>query len=474
MDWQKGKIGNKGADSTTFLLYLSLIAVGVIMVYTVGKPIEGYPSDMAAFIFTTMVGKQSIWALISIVVFMGVFLLFDERLWKSSSYLIYGICIASLVLVLIFGTEIKGAKSWFRFAGFTIQPSEIAKFGTCLAMATYLNAWSDKLRDLQTIGYGVLIWLVPSILILLQPDAGSALVFLAFLIPMYREGLSPLWFWLGGCLIAGFLLGILFAPSTVCWFYAQGLLVFLLAKLNLRWYFIAVFGLIALCGLNYAWYIGYDVSAFLGLAAGIVALSLWYLVQKAGIWLQLSLGSLAFAAIVTFGANYFFNEVLQPHQQDRINVWLRPTPEDSQGAGYNVAQSKLAMASGGLTGKGIGEGTMTRFGHVPEQETDFIFSALGEEQGFVGVAAVLILYFFLLYRITQIAERQRFPFHRAYAYGVAGILFMHLLVNVGMVMGLMPVIGIPLPFISKGGSSLLGFSIMLAVLLKLDKYREQV
>ncbi|MEL6668597.1 MAG: rod shape-determining protein RodA, partial [Bacteroidota bacterium] len=470
----KGKIGNKGADALVFCLYLALTTIGVVMVYTVGKPVGGYSTDLASFIFTTMVGKQAIWVLLSLAVFLGVFLLFDERLWRSSSYIIYGGLIGALVLVLLFGTEIKGAKSWFRFAGFTIQPSELAKFGTCLAMATYLNTWSNRLRDIQTIGVGVMIWLVPALLILLQPDAGSALVFTAFLIPMYREGLSPLWFWLGGCLIAGFLLGILFNPASVSWYYAQLLLLFLLLRIKLKWYYIVAMAALAFGGLNYAWLNGYFGWAVAGLSIGVVSLSLWYVLQKAGPWLQLAIGSLALGIVVTFGANYFFNEVLQPHQQDRINVWLRPSAEDGQGAGYNVAQSKLAMASGGVGGKGIGQGTMTRFGHVPEQETDFIFSALGEEHGFMGVALVLILYFWLLYRITQIAERQRFPFHRAYAYGVAGILFLHLLVNVGMVMGLMPVIGIPLPFLSKGGSSLLGFSIMLAVLLKLDKFREQV
>ncbi|MEM8586350.1 MAG: rod shape-determining protein RodA [Bacteroidota bacterium] len=474
MTWGKSKIGNKGADGLTFCLYLALVAIGVIMVYTVGKPVDGYPQDVASFIFGTSVGKQAIWGVLSIAIFLAVFLLFDERMWQSSSYLIYGICIVSLILVLLFGTEIKGAKSWFRFAGFTIQPSEIAKFGTCLAMATYLNTWSDRLRDIQTICVGVMIWFVPAIFILLQPDAGSALVFFAFLIPMYREGLSPLWFWLGGCLIAGFLLGILYAPAVVSWYYGQGLLVFLIARLGVNGYYRIGLSLLALIGLNTAWFMGYYIAAAIVLALSTVLLLLWHLLRKAGPWLQLAVGSLALGVLVTFGANYFFNEILQPHQQDRINVWLRPTAEDAQGAGYNVAQSKLAMASGGLTGKGIGEGTMTRFGHVPEQETDFIFSAVGEEQGFMGVAAVLVLYFILLFRIAHIAERQRFPFHRAYAYSVAGILFMHLLVNVGMVMGLMPVIGIPLPFLSKGGSSLLGFSIMLAVLLKLDKFREQV
>ena len=472
--WAEQKIGTKGADGWTLCMYLALVALGVLMVYTVSQPVEGYPDDWATFFFATNVGKQIIWVAISLFVFVSVFFLFDEWLWRNSSYTIYGLTIIGLILVLLIGAEIKGAKSWFRFAGFTIQPSELAKFGTCLAMATYLNSWSNRLGDLKTVGVGIAIWLVPSFLILLQPDAGSALVFFAFLIPMYREGLSPLFFWLGACISGAFILGIMFEPLIVSWYFGLCLLLGLLFTIKQPWRVKLPLALILISGLLWGSSRGYQGTSSLVLLGILLSISGLYLLRSRLEPLRIGWGSLLLGLAVVFGANYFFNEVLQPHQQARIMVWLQPTEADAQGAGYNVAQSKLAMASGGVFGKGIGEGTMTRYGHVPEQETDFIFSAIGEEQGFIGVVLVLLLYLALLFRITKLAERQRHAFHRAYAYGVAGIIFLHLLVNIGMVMGLMPVIGIPLPFISKGGSSLLGFSIMLAVLLKLDKFRAEV
>lgn len=452
------------------------MVIGWLMIYTVGAGMEGYTADsLATFLFDTGVGKQTIWIGISLAVFFGVFFLFDHKIWSLLGYPIYIITLLGLIAVVLFGVEIKGATSWFRVAGFTFQPSELAKFGTCLAMATYLNSWSNRLDDFRTIGLGVGIWVLPAMLIMLQPDAGSALVFISFMLVMYREGMPPIFYLLGSFVAVMFILGILFSP------------------------FVLIGGLCCLCILVYAYNFSSKPLLSIGIGIGIVALAFYaYYYQETG-WpilavllatvvissayyylrrrfrlANIMLAGLLIGTAIAGASNYVFNNVLQPHQQERLNVWLQPGKADPRGPLYNVRQSQLAISAGGLEGKGLTNGTMTKFGYVPEQQTDFIFCAVGEEQGFVGSAAVILLFLILLWRISVIAERQRSVFNRAYAYGVAGILFIHLIVNIGMTMGLMPVIGIPLPFISKGGSSLLGFTIMIAVLLKLDKYRDEV
>lgn len=445
------------------------------MIYVVGAGLEGYTNEgLATFIFDTNVGKQTVWIIISLATFAGVFLLFDHRVWVLFGYPIYVLTILSLVAVVLFGSEIKGATSWFRIAGFTFQPSEIAKFGTCLAMATYLNSWSDRLDDLRTIGLGLGIWILPALLILLQPDAGSALVFSSFMLVMYREGMAPIFYLLGSFVALMFILGILYSPYFLIGALCGVCLLVFAYNTNKRKLLFVGLAIITLAIAIWGYVAGYGIWVLPGLLLLVgLASAFSYLNRKARLANILLIG-LFIGSVFAGGSNYLFNNVLKPHQQDRLNVWLQPEKANPRGSRYNVLQSQRAIAAGGLEGKGFNEGHMTKFDYVPEQNTDFIFSVIGEEHGFIGSTAVILLFFALLWRITVIAERQKTTFNRAYAYGVAGILFVHVLVNVGMTMGLMPVIGIPLPFISKGGSSLLGFSIMLAVLLKLDKYRDVV
>ncbi len=326
----------------------------------------------------------------------------------------------------------------------------------------------------RSIAVGVGIWLLPSLLILLQPDAGSALVFFSFVIVMYREGLSPLLYLLGGYAAVMFVLGILYPIEALAGLLAGGVLLIYAYRLQRQKILGTLVALAAIAAATWAYLQGHQLFALLGLLSAVLITSAYFYLRQRPRLANTALLGLAIGASVAFASNVFFNNVLQPHQQDRINVWLQPEKADPRGSLYNVMQSKLAIAAGGLTGKGLGEGTMTKFDYVPEQLTDFIFCAVGEEQGFVGSLSVILLFLALIWRITVIAERQRSTFNRAYGYGVAGILFIHLIVNVGMTMGLLPVIGIPLPFMSKGGSSLLGFTIMLAVLLKLDKFRDVV
>ncbi len=472
------RLGNKGTDIPCFSIYLALVFTGWAMIYSVGAGVGGYADiSLATFLFETEAGKQAVWIGISLATFSGVFFLFKSTTWSVFAYPIYLSTLVLLLLVMVLGVKINGATSWFRFGGFTIQPSELAKFGTCLAMAAYLNAWSNRMDKLRTIAVGFSIWLLPLCLIFLQPDAGSALVFLSFLLVMYREGLNPILYVLGGFSILMFVMGILLSPLLLVPALAGvGLLAYAIAGGRKKIGYSLALLLLAVAIVFWwsslsSWLNGWLVP-LVGLVIFVAVTLLQFIRQRARLASIVLLGFVLGISIAG-GANYFFNNILKPHQQERLNVWLRPEMADPLGPRYNVMQSQLAIAAGGISGKGLTQGTMTKFGYVPEQITDFIFCAVGEEQGFVGTALVILLFFALIWRITIIAERQQLAFNRAYAYGVAGILFVHVLVNIGMTMGLLPVIGIPLPFLSKGGSSLLGFTIMLAVLLKLDKERDQ-
>ncbi len=456
----------KYMDWTTFSIYIALISVGLLMVYSVDYDPVAYSGNF----FRTVAGKQAIWMGISIITFFAVTLI-EWKFWQTFSYLIYGFSIFLLVAVLFFGTNIKGATSWFTFGSFSFQPSEIAKFGTSLALANFLSNYNTDLRDLRTQMISFAIFLAPIGLILLQPDAGSALVFLSFTILLFREGLTPVYFILGafvvGVLLAGFIYEIEYIALGLLWLFTM------LQVLNLKankW----IWAVASLAFFAISVLLIRENQLLPVLYAGItyflfVSFITWR--NKKGRFAFTLNGALLFGLGLAYLANYAFTEILEPHQQDRINVWLQPNKCDPRGALYNVLQSKMAISSGGLQGKGFTQGTLTKLDYVPEQSTDFIFCTIGEEQGFLGSFGIIALYFLLLYRITVLAERQRSGFSRRYGYAIAGILFVHYFINIGMTMGLMPIIGIPLPFISKGGSSLLGFTFMLAVLLKLDANR---
>lgn len=459
-------------DRTTVIIYLFLVMGGLLMIYSVERPPDGYQLDAAGMV-GTLVGKQFIWAIISLVAWFTVNLLIRRESWVLGAYPIYGFTILLLVAVLLVGKEINNARSWFSIAGMTFQPSELAKFGTCLAMAAFLSQWRERLDRFGPILSGIAIWALPAALIVLQPDPGSALVFASFFLVMYREGLPPLLLIFGGFTALMFILGILYPPGLL----AGGLMCVLMLIMAFSaprrrrlWMGIAA-GIAVVAGaLQHFGLAGWPVVVVLAaLYAGTAA---YHTLRKNTRLVTVATTGLLWGCLLAGAANFTFNNVLKPHQQNRIDAWLRPERLDERGALYNIIQAKLAIAAGGLEGRGLNEGTMTKYNYVPEQETDFIFTAVGEQEGFVGVLILLTGFIALLWRISVIAERQRMPFARAYAYGVAGILLLHLLVNVGMTMGLLPVIGIPLPLISKGGSSLLSFTLMIAVLLKLDRYRE--
>jgi len=457
----------KGFDWLTFAIYLSLVTIGVLSLYSV---LYSKDENTPVFSLNNELGRYMIFVVLSLFLFFIVYLI-EWKFWYTFAYPIYFLSIILLVGVLIFGAEIKGSKSWFIIGGFSFQPSEFAKFGTALALSSYLAHYKNNLKNIGNILQAFMLIFIPVILILLQPDAGSAMVFFSLLIVMYRAGFTPLFYIITGLLAATFITTLIYNPYIVS-LVTLAISFVLLALFFLRdkiWYLISA---LAIGGGVYLFISGYKSTALL--------LSLLFLLVFAFLyWLKNRENSvilIPFTAIsiivISFAASYSFYHILKPHQQDRINVWLNPEKCDPRGSLYNVLQSKTAIGAGGFTGKGFLKGNMTHLNFVPEQATDFIFSAIGEEQGFIGVAGIIILYLLLLLRIIAIAERGKTLFITYYAYAVAGYIFFHFFMNIGMNMGLVPVVGIPLPFISKGGSSLIVFSIMLAVLLKMDADRK--
>lgn len=421
------------------------------------------------FSFNGLGGRHFIWVMISLFVFLCT-LFIDWKFWDTFSYVFYAIGILSLVGVLFFGLELKGATSWYSFFGFSFQPGETAKFFTCLAVASFLSSYKSDLGNIRTQLSVIGLFLLPSFLIILQSDAGTALVFFSFFILLYREGLSGLYYIIGFSLISIFIFSLIFGPQIVVLVLiglGMGVLAFGF-KNKLLWILgIGLFVLLSIIFVPKSEFIYVLIS---GLAGMLLLVFLQWDKRKISNY-TLIFGLVAISAIFSFGSNFAFEKLLEPHQQDRINVWLRPHLCDPQGSLYNIIQSKLAIGSGGLQGKGFLEGDMTKLDYVPEKSSDFIFSIIGEEQGFLGVVSVILLFILLLYRIIVIGERAKSNFVRHYAYGVAGIIFIHYFINIGMTMGIMPVIGIPLPFLSQGGSALLSFSLMIGVLLKMDLSR---
>lgn len=421
------------------------------------------------FGLNTVIGKQALWIGIGIGVLFSIFVI-DEHFWIKFAWPIFVFGLFLLVGVMLFGQEIKGARSWFAFSGFSFQPSEFAKFGTAIALSSYLSNRNTDVNNLKGQLIGVSIFLIPAALILLQPDAGSALVFFSFAIVLFRAGM-PLYYYIGGALfVLLFILGIVYEPFhiSLCVGLFAGLVMLLSLKQKIAW---LIMWAILTFWVVFSIYFDYQTS--------LLPLSFLFIPVLAIAHFRQRTGSLAFILTLTVGlsigylysVNYGFEKLLKPHQQDRINVWLRPYLCDPQGSLYNVVQSKMAIGSGGLQGKGFMQGTLTQLNYVPEQQTDFIFCTIGEEQGFIGSALIIVLFVALLFRILILGERQKTDFAKYYAYGVAGIFFIHFVVNIGMTLGLVPIIGIPLPLISKGGSSLVGFTLLLGVLLKLDSNR---
>jgi len=457
---------DKSFDWITTSVYLSLLLIGWFMVFSTLYD----ESDPYAFIdLSRPMGIQSLWVLLSLIVFVSV-LVIDWKFWNTLAYPIYGVSLLLLVLVLIFGREINGAKAWFTFGSVSFQPAEWAKFATALAVASYLNFYKKPTKGSTNFFLAQAVFLIPILLIMLQPDLGSSLVFLSFYILLYRRGMSPILIVLGLSLGAIFVLSLLFSPQ---WIICTVLVVagFILMAAYESSQKTLLFGLLAL-GLTIFLVIQGEMLFILGLGTLMILFyGIMNLKARNTSLITMLIPIIIGISTFSWGSNYLFDTVLKPHQQDRINVWLRPDKCDPRGSLYNILQSKRAIGSGGLMGKGFLKGEMTKLNYVPEQSTDFIFTTIGEEQGFIGSLGIILLFSILLLRCIIIAERASLEFVRNYAYGIFGIFLIHFTFNIGMTMGLLPVVGIPLPFISKGGSSLIAFTIMVGVLIKMDQAR---
>jgi rod shape determining protein RodA len=410
----------EGIDWVLVGIYLTLVLMGWLNIYAAVFNEE----HKSIFDFTQNYGKQLIWIIAALVIAFFI-LAVDGNFFTIFAFPIYIIVLMLLVLVLGYSVATKGAHSWFEIGSYKFQPSEFAKFATSLALAKFLSTLNIRFEDMTTkIMAGIIVG-VPAVLILLQNDTGSTLVFASFVFVLYREGLS------GNILLFGLLAAILFV----------------MALLVNKYILIGILGFISMV--------------------------LYVFSRKKTKDLLIIGGFFIISAGSVFSVDYVFEKVLQPHQKDRIEVLLGKK-SDPKGVGYNVNQSLIAIGSGGFFGKGYLNGTQTKFDFVPEQSTDFIFCTVGEEWGFLGSIVVLGLFVVLLFRIITTAERQRSQFTRIYGYCVACILFIHVGINVGMAIGVAPVIGIPLPFFSYGGSSLWAFTILLFIFVKLDAYRLQV
>ena len=467
-------------DWFTIILYLIMVVAGAVSIYA-----ATYDYDKASmFDLSEYSGKQFMWAAMAFLIGFSL-LLIDRRIYEAYAYPIYGFMILLLIVTIFVAPDIKGSRSWLVFGPVSLQPAEFTKAATALALAKLFSTYGFTLNGWRNYAIAIAIIVLPILCIILEKETGSALVFTALIFVLYREGMSGFVLFAALMAVVYFVVVLKFAAIS-----------FMGIPLGMVIAFILVMTLIVGMLLVYcrSWILGRNV--LLGyLAAGALAggltlagvhvngyafflpvifLSLLYL-----LWgmlhddLRKVLITVCFAAasvLFMFMVDIAFNKVLEPHQQKRIMVTLG-IADDPRGAGYNVNQSKIAIGSGGITGKGFLNGTQTKLKYVPEQHTDFIYCTIGEEKGFVGSVAVLLLFLALILRIITLAERNHSTFARVYAYSVASYLIFHLTINIGMVIGLCPVIGIPLPFFSYGGSSLWGFTILLFILLRIDADR---
>ena len=460
-------------DWVSILLYLLLVLIGWLNIYA-----AVYNENHSSILdISQKYGKQLIWIGAAFALAFLV-LLTDSKFFTTFSMVIYGIMIFLLIAVLFFGTETKGARSWFEVGDFRIQPAEFAKFATNLAIAYVMSRHNFKVMrfsSLLTIG---LILALPSGLIILQNDTGSALVYSSFILVLFREGLHGSILLLCFVAAAIFIMALLYTPFTVLLVIIGGTLIaFYYYRHDIR----ELFQIILFIGCGFGlfvlikWMFNLSISDYymLLIVYVITSITAIYPIYKRKMKNMITLLLISWLCVgAAPSVNYAFDH-LQPHQQDRINELLG-IKVDPKGTGYNVTQSKIAIGSGGLLGKGFLQGTQTKLNFVPEQSTDFIFCTVGEEWGFVGSTFVIVLLAVFILRIIKLAERQRSSFSRIYGYGVASILFFHVAVNIGMTIGMAPVIGIPLPFFSYGGSSLWSFTILIFIFLRLDANRLQV
>ncbi len=404
-------------DWALILLYLALISIGWISIYSASYN----PEIDNFFSLQNLHFKQLIWIGLGFIII--IFILFlDTKFFERFSSVIYVVSIVSLILLFPLGKNINGATSWFAFGSFTLQPSEFAKVATALALAKYLSDIQTNIKTIRDQIRAFIVIAIPALVIIPQPDPGSALVYAAFFFPLYREGIAAGYLILGASVVTLFVLTLLFGPLYI----ALGIIT--------------------------------------------IAVLLFLKNRKKRPSKRLYIGIILACTLFSYSVNYIFENIFQQRHRDRFNIVLGKEA-DTQSIGYNTSQSKIAIGNGGWTGQGFLQGTQTTGKFVPEQDTDYIFSAVGEEWGFLGSTLVVVLFVLLILRVIQLSEKQKNDFSRIYGYSVAGILFIHFAVNVGMVTGLLPTIGIPLPFFSYGGSGFWGFTILLFIFIKLDGNR---
>jgi len=463
----------QGIDKMTVGLFLVMLILGWLNIYA-----AVYNEENSAILdLSQRYGKQFMWIIATIIVAIFVVII-DNRFYFFFGYFIYGAFVLLLALVLVMGKEINGARSWFEFGPISLQPSEFAKVGAALALARYLNSRGQELTRMKILVPALGIILLPAMLIALQPDMGSVVVYFSFFIVLFREGLSPYIFISGILMILLFFITLLFNNLYVT--LSLIAIAFFLTWFATRNWKICFAGLAILVSITGFLYLldhyllkrlGPEIVVMAGLLLSGVLYG-WYIYrQKSAIVLVVYLFLLGSVFYIN-SVDYAFNHVLPSHQKERVNILLG-LKSDTHGAGYNVNQSIISIGSGGFMGKGYLQGTQTKFKFVPAQSTDFIFCTVGEEWGFIGSSVVIVLYVLLLLRLIFLAERQRSSFSRIYGYGVVSVFLTHFFINIGMALGLVPVIGIPLPFFSYGGSSLWGFTILLFIFLRLDASRTE-
>ena len=428
----------KRIDNLMLLIYAAFVLLGLLTIYS-----SAYTADVPSlFSLEKEYGKQVLYIGISIVVGM-IILLIDGKFFINYSYHIYGFIILLLIAVL-FTPAVKGAHSWFKLGGFSLQPSEFAKFATTLAFAKLLSSPNRKLTDNKTRFYAVSLLMMPAVLITLQPDPGTVLVFVSFLLVMYREGMSGIILLLGLLVAVITVMTIFIRDSVLFWGLLQG-----------PWILVAF--------------------ACMLFAVSIFVIRKTVRKRQRKTQVVRAIYVLVITVVVSLSTKLVHEHVFSDRHRDRFDVILGLI-DDKTGVGYNQAQSMAAIASGGIVGKGYRNATLSndQFNQVPEQSTDFIFCGWGEEWGLIGSVLFIVLYITMLIRIIMIAERQRSQYTRIFGYCTACILFFHFLINIGMVIGVVPVVGIPLPFFSYGGSSIIGFTILLFIFLRLDSERMDV
>ncbi|MDD4778328.1 MAG: rod shape-determining protein RodA [Fermentimonas sp.] len=474
----KGKV-----DKVTLFLYLLFVILGWLNIYAASYDLE---NATGMFDLSTRAGSQLIWIGTSLLLAFSL-LKIEVSFYETYSFLFYLIGIFLLIVTLIVAQEINGSRSWLIIGPVRLQPAEFMKFIISLALAKVFNAYDFKLMEGRNLLLVSSIILVPTILVILQSETGTALVYLSFILVLYREGLPGGVLFMGVAAIVYFILGIRFSDEQIgmlskgeimavvliiifsaamVWGYLKRRKTFYSILLISSIPFVAAY-ILTFFSLSVDW----GMVSLIALAITATHLLYLFLRYRVKTYFYIFLFLVVSFAFLE-STEYAFNDILQPHQQMRIKVALG-MEQDLSGAGYHVGQSKIAIGSGGLTGKGYLNGTQTKLKYVPEQDTDFIFCTIGEEHGFLGSTLILILFTVFVLRLLKLAERQTSTFGRVYGYGVVSVFFFHLLVNIGMVIGIMPVIGIPLPFFSYGGSSLWGFTILLFIFLRIDKSRRR-